>query len=87
MESCDFDMAKAAEMTLALMALGIHDEAEFDGERFARVWKGFDWGVMNHLHEQGFLADPANKAKSVVLTSEGLAKSIELFEQHFCKHP
>ncbi len=34
-----------------------------------RAWKGFDW----------------NKAKSVVLTDEGLAKSASLFERYFGK--
>ena len=41
----------------------------------ARVWKGYDWDVMHRLHEQGFITDPHGKAKSVVLTEAGLARS------------
>ncbi|NIA07850.1 MAG: hypothetical protein GWP14_09515 [Actinobacteria bacterium] len=57
-----FDIAAAAEMTLALMALGIHDETEFDGQKTARTWKGFDWSVLDYLHEQGYIGDSVSKA-------------------------
>ena len=30
---------------------------------------------MNRLHEQGYISDPVGKAKSVVLTEEGLKTS------------
>ncbi len=50
-----------------------------------RAWKGFDWDAMNRLHEKGMIADPVNKAKSVVLTDEGLRRSEELFRALFTK--
>ena len=46
-----------------------------------RSWKGFDWQVLNRLHEKGFIADPKNKA--VVFTEEGLEESQRLFEMFF----
>lgn len=52
------------EAVLALLLLGHHGRH--------RVWKSFDFGVMNRLHEKGLISDPATKAKSVVLTPEGL---------------
>jgi len=39
--------------------------------------------VLDRLHEKGFIRDPKSKARSVVLTEEGLAKSESLFEKHF----
>jgi len=36
-----------------------------------RCWKGYDWQVMNRLHEKGLISDPVRKAKSVFLTDEG----------------
>ena len=42
---------------------------------------------MNRLHEKGFICDPANKAKSVVLTDEGLQKAEELFKALFMRKP
>ncbi len=51
----------------------------------ARVWKSFDWETMNRLHEKGYTSDPKSKAKSVVLSEEGLARSEELFERLFAK--
>jgi len=41
--------------------------------------------VMNRLFERGFILDPRNKNKSVVLTEEGLSRSRELFEKLFEK--
>lgn len=71
----DYDLDKIDEVVLALMQLTLHDTY--------RAWKGFDWDVLNRLYEKGWIDDPRNKAKSVALTEEGLAKSEHLFEQHF----
>jgi hypothetical protein len=48
-------------------------------------WKGFDWQVMNHLHEKGFIGNAVNKNKSVVLTDKGIAEARRLFELLFVK--
>jgi Domain of unknown function (DUF6429) len=71
----DYDENKVDEVVLALMYLTLHDEV--------RAWKGFDFRVLERLHEKGFILNPKSKARSVVLTEEGLAKSEELFEKHF----
>lgn len=73
----DYDEDKVDDAVLALMYLTIHDRV--------RAWKGLDWDALNRLHEKGFIADPKNKTKSVVLTEEGLARSEESFEQLFSK--
>ena len=84
MDTKEFDINKAAEMTLALMALGIHDGPKLPGgARIARTWKGFDWDVLSHLRKKGYIGNPMGKAKSVELTPEGLALCRKLFEQHF----
>ena len=51
----------------------------------ARAWKGIDWEVMNRLYEKGYILDPKNKAKSVLVTKEGDKKSEELFIKLFSK--
>ncbi len=38
---------------------------------------------MNRLYKRGMIGDPVDKAKSVVLTDEGLRESERLFKQHF----
>jgi hypothetical protein len=53
-----------------------------DGER---AWKSFDWDAMNRLHEKGYISNPIGKAKSVVLTEEGLRESERLFAKLFAK--
>mgnify|MGYP003614007330 CR=1 FL=1 len=50
-----------------------------------RAWKGFDWDAMDRLHRKGLIHDPANKAKSVVLTTEGVARSAALVRDLFGK--
>jgi hypothetical protein len=66
-----FNPDRAGDLVLALMQLTLHDEC--------RAWKSYDWDVMNHLHERGFITDPRSKAKSVVLTDKGLARSREMY--------
>ena len=62
---CDED--KVDEMVLALLFLTLHDNY--------RAWKGHDWGAMERLHNKGMIDNPVGKAKSVVLTDEGLQRS------------
>jgi hypothetical protein len=71
------DNDRIDEAVLALLYLTIHD-----GER---AWKSFDWDAMNRLHEKGYISNPIGKAKSVVLTEEGLRESERLFAKLFAK--
>lgn len=71
------DNDKIDEAVLALMYLGLHQQA--------RAWKGFDWEAMNRLYERGMICDPRSKAKSVIFTDEGLAESRRLLEKLFDK--
>ena len=77
----DYNYDKVDDMILALMCLTLHDEAYGT----ARAWKGFDWDALDRLYEKGWIVDPKNKAKSVVLTEAGLARAKQLFEQYFGK--
>ena len=40
---------------------------------------------MDRLHDKGLIADPATKAKSVILTGEGLHKAEALFKALFTR--
>ncbi len=75
----EIDTDKIDDAVLALLWLTLHDER--------RAWKGFDWAALGRLHEKGLIADPANKAKSVVLTDEGLTRAEELFKALFTRPP
>ena len=66
---------KIDETALAILLLTLHEEK--------RVWKGMDWGVLDRLHEKGYLSDPKNKSKSVMLSENGLKKAEEVFEELF----
>ncbi len=73
----DIDKDRIDQTVLALLYLTLHDER--------RAWKGHDWDVMNRLHEKGYIHDPVGKAKSVVLTDEGLRECERLFREMFAK--
>lgn len=72
-----FDEDKIDDTTLALLYLTLH--------KGNRAWKNHDWAVTDRLHEKGLLCDPAGKARSVVLTPEGLERAERLFHEMFGK--
>ncbi|GJE52415.1 hypothetical protein GOFOIKOB_5486 [Methylobacterium tardum] len=71
------DEERIDEAVLALLWLTLHDER--------RTWKGFDWAALGRLHAKGLIADPVGRAKSVVLTDEGLRQSEALFRTLFTR--
>jgi hypothetical protein len=71
------DEERIDEAVLALLWLTLHDEC--------RAWKGFDWDALGRLHAKGLIGDPVGRAKSVVLTEEGLRRSEALFEALFTR--
>lgn len=75
----EIDEDKIDRAVLALLSLTLHDGC--------RAWKGFDWDTLDRLFKKGFIGDPANKAKSLVLTDEGLQRSEDLFRALFTRQP
>jgi hypothetical protein len=76
----DIDTDAIDEAVLALLHLTLHDEN--------RAWKSHDWDALGRLHARGLIRDPVNKAKSVLLTEEGLRESERLFRHYFeCSRP
>ena len=73
------DTDKIDETVLALLQLTLHDGA--------RAWKGHDWEALIRLHRKGMIENPVGKAKSVVLTDQGLAESERLFRELFDRVP
>jgi hypothetical protein len=73
----EIDTERIDEAVLALLYLGLHD-----GQR---VWKSFDWDAMDRLHAKGLISDPVGRAKSVLLTDEGLEEAKQRFETLFAK--
>lgn len=71
------DNEKIDKAVLALMYLTLHDEC--------RAWKAFDWDATDRLYAQGLIANPVNKAKSVVLTEAGLEEAERSFRELFAK--
>ncbi len=48
-----------------------------------RYFSSYAWDALDRLHTKGYISDPKSKAKSVVLSAEGVKRARELFEQHF----
>ena len=70
-----YDPAKIEEAVLALLGAFAFEDG--------RSWKGFDFEVLKGLHEKGLVMDPFGKAKSVLLTGEGLAPAKEAASRLF----
>ena len=77
MGNMEVDKEKIDDAVLALLFLAL--------DRDGRSWKSFDWNAMNRLHEKGYISNPVGKAKSVVLTDEGVERSERLFKALFSK--
>ena len=69
------DTDKIDQAVLALISLGLHQGN--------RVWKFFDWDAMERLFGKGYISDPVGKAKSVVLSDEGLREAERLLKVLF----
>lgn len=72
------DVENLAEVALAFLYLKLHKDG-----RNHRAWKGLDWDVMQLLHEKGWISDPKNKYRSVVLSDEAAALAEKMFVKHF----
>ena len=71
----EYDDKLIEDAVLALLAT-------FSSDR-GNAWKGFDFEVMNRLHEHGFISDPVGKAKSIWLTSEGMERGQQIADRLF----
>jgi hypothetical protein len=74
----EYDKEKVDDMMLALLWLTMFDEGPV-----TRAWKGYNWEHMGRLYEKGYINDPKSKAKSVIVTEEGMKRAEELFNKHF----
>jgi hypothetical protein len=82
MSEREADTDRIDEAILALLYLGLHDRHPLGT---ARAWKTFDWDAMDRLHAKDLIGDPVGKAKSVVLTEEGVRRCEQLFWKLFEK--
>jgi uncharacterized protein DUF6429 len=74
----DLDKEKLSQAALAILGLTAHGD-----HQIVRVWKGMDWDLLDLLFEKGWISDPKGKAKSVVLTAEGVRLAEEFLTKHF----
>ncbi len=70
-----YDATKVEEAVLALLGV-------FEFEQ-GRVWKRYDFGVMDALHERGYISVPRNRNESVQLTEDGLRVAKSLAATYF----
>jgi len=76
--SLRLDTEKIDEVALAMLYFTMFDETYC-----TRAWKGMDWGILDRLHEKGWIDDPKSKAKSVIVTDEGKRLAAEFVRKHF----
>ncbi len=66
----EYDMKLIDDAVLALLAAYSSDDGN--------AWKGYDFEIMNRLHEQGLISNPVNRNKSIWLTKEGMERGREI---------
>ena len=71
----EYNALKVEEAVLALLGV-------FEFEQ-GRVWKRYDFEVMDALHEKGYITAPRNRNESVYLTEQGLQIAKRLAQEHF----
>jgi hypothetical protein len=72
------DADKIDEVALALLWFAMES-----GRHGTRAWKGIAWEITDRLHEKGWIGDPKSKARSVVVTEEGVRLAREFAIKHF----
>lgn len=71
----EYDMKLIDDAVLALLAAYSSDSGN--------AWKGYDFEIMNRLHERGLISNPVNRNKSIWLTEEGLERRREIAGRMF----
>lgn len=71
----NYDKKRIEDAVLALLSAYSSDDGN--------TWKGFDFEIMNRLHEHGFISNPVNKNKSIWLTEEGQERGRQLADLLF----
>ncbi|NZA25890.1 hypothetical protein H0E84_05795 [Luteimonas sp. SJ-92] len=70
-----YDQSRIDDAVLALLAAHLFNTNS--------SWKGYDFDVMNRLHEAGYIFNPVGKKKSVQLTEDGMKRGQELASRLF----
>lgn len=70
----DDDVFKQVEELTLLLAYLTSWEEDSAPESVRRVWKGYDFDVLRSLERSGYI-NGGRKAKSLVLTPEGVART------------
>ena len=81
------------ELTLLLMYLSSWDEDGFTRDEndemmkttFKTCWKGYDFDVINHLTDMGYLYPEKHSAKSVAFTPKGEEFAKKFMEKYLKK--
>jgi|WetSurMetagenome_2_1015567.scaffolds.fasta_scaffold497772_2 hypothetical protein len=68
------------DLTLSLAYLCCWEERGVQGEKIRRAWKGYDFGVLDKLMEEG-LIDFSYKNKSLYITEGGEERAKKLLSR------
>ena len=58
-----YNQSKIDDMVMTLLFISSFQDG--------RVWKGYDWDILERLHEKGLITNPVGKTKSFYLTDKG----------------
>ena len=70
------------DLTLILMYLSKFDDKTRLGAADNKSWKGYNFNVINDLVDSNYIYQSSYKAKSVIMTEEGIEKAKELLSKY-----
>ena len=70
-----YDQSRIDDAVLALLAAHLFNTNS--------AWKGYEFDVMNRLHDAGYLFNPVGPQKSVQVTEAGMQRGLELARKLF----
>jgi hypothetical protein len=71
------------DLTLFLLYVQSWREKVGESSYVTRSWKGYDFNVLDRLAEEGYISS-SRRAKSVILTDDGLKKGEKLKHRLLC---
>lgn len=73
------------ELTMVLMYLSRFSEDNRFSSSLDTSWKGYDFGIINKLDEEGYIMQGGYRSKSVALTEEGIKLARNLLNKYNIK--
>ena len=85
MEETKLDINQTVK-ELTIMLLYLTSWTENAPYSYQRSWKGYDFGILDELADEGFISD-SKRSKSIVINEDGVTRAKELLSKYGIDFP